>query len=253
MTGASGNGRTDVKTAKKKKGPDSTTQHAVALILGVARNIAQDDAVVKAGGWETVLATGLSGKTFATLGLGRLGTNVAKIMSQAFGMKIVAWSSSLTQEGADEKAKSAGLPVEDEDGEKTFKVVSKDELFKTADILSVHYVLSARSRGIVGASDLALLKPSAFLINTSRGPLVDDDALYEILKAKKIRGAALDVFELEPLPVDSRWRTTEWGNRVLLSPHMGYVEEETMANWYEEQVEIVEKWVNGEELGNVIN
>jgi phosphoglycerate dehydrogenase-like enzyme len=252
VTGASGAAPTTSKSAKKK-GPDSTTQHAIALILGVARNIAHDDAIVKAGGWETVLATGLSGKTFATLGLGRLGVNVAWIMSQAFGMKVVAWSSSLTQEVADKKARAAGLSVEDEDGEKTFKVVSKEELFRSADVLSVHYVLSDRSRGIVGAADLALLKPSAFFINTSRGPLVDDDALYAVLKAGKIRGAALDVFELEPLPEDSRWRTTEWGNRVLLSPHMGYVEEETMGNWYEEQVEIVGRWVRGEELINVLN
>ncbi|TVY80624.1 D-3-phosphoglycerate dehydrogenase [Lachnellula suecica] len=254
VTGATGNGRTDSKAVvRKKRGPDSTTQHAVALILGVARNIAHDDAAVKCGAWQTSVATGLSGKTFSTLGLGRLGVNVAKIMSQAFGMKILAWSSSLTQEGADEKAKSAGLPIEVEDGEKTFKVVSKEELFKNADVLSVHYVLSERSRGIVGAADLALLKSSAFLVNTSRGPLVDDDALFEVLKEGRIRGAALDVFELEPLPGDSRWRTTEWGNRVLLSPHMGYVEEETTGNWYAEQVEIVERWSRGEELLNVLN
>ncbi|TVY23016.1 Glyoxylate reductase [Lachnellula hyalina] len=242
VTGTLGNGRTNAKTAKRK-GPDSTTQHCVALILGIARNIAHDHAAVQTGGWQTGLATGLSGKTFATLGLGRLGVNVARIMSVAFSMKIVAWSSSLTQDVADEKARAAGLPVEDEDGEKTFKVVSKEELFRSADVLSVHYVLSDRSRGIVGAADLALLKPSALFINTSRGPLVDDDALYDVLQAERIRGAALDVFELEPLPVDSRWRTTEWGRRVLLSPHMGYVEEETIGNWYEEQVEIVERCI----------
>ncbi|TVY54147.1 Glyoxylate reductase [Lachnellula cervina] len=252
VTGAPGSGRTNAKTVKRK-GPDSTTQHCVALILGIARNVAHDHATVQSGGWQTVLATGLSGKTFATLGLGRLGINVARIMSVAFGMKIVAWSSSLTQDVADEKARGAGLPVEDEDGEKTFKVVSKEDLFRSADVLSVHYVLSDRSRGIVGAADFALLKPSALFINTSRGPLVDDDALYDVLATGRIRGAALDVFELEPLPVDSRWRTTAWGRRLLLSPHMGYVEEETMGNWYEEQVEILERWFRGEELLNVLN
>jgi phosphoglycerate dehydrogenase-like enzyme len=172
-------------------------------------------------------------------------------MYESFGMNVICWSSSLTQEGADEKARSAGLPVET-DGEKTFKVVSKEELFKEADVLSVHYVLSSRSRGLVGAEDLKLLKSSALFVNTSRGPIVDDDALYETLKEGRIRGAALDVFELEPLPGDSRWRSTEWGNRVLLSPHMGYVEEETMAGWYKEQAEIVGKWVRGEDLGDVL-
>lgn len=263
MTGAPGKGRTDKKAGggaggKKKRGPDSTTQHSIALILGIARGIATDDFVVKSGGWQTDFATGLSGKTFATVGLGRLGGNVAKILYESFGMRVIAWSSSLTQEGADEKARSLGLPVEDEDGEKTFKAVSKAELFEQADVLSVHYVLSDRSRGLVGAEDLARLKKSALFVNTSRGPIVDEDALFEVLDQGKIRGAALDVYSIEPLPLDSKWRTTDWleegkgRGRVLLSPHMGYVEEGTMHNWYEEQVEIVERWHKGEELLNVL-
>jgi lactate dehydrogenase-like 2-hydroxyacid dehydrogenase len=255
VTGAVGKGRSPPAPAAKKRGPDSTTQHSVALILGIARGLASDDTEVKSGGWETGLATGLSGKTFSTLGLGRLGGNVAKIMYQSFGMRILAWSSSLTQDAADEKARSLGLPVE-EDGEKVFRVVSKETLFKEADVLSVHYVLSDRSRGIVGADDLALLKPSALFVNTSRGPLVDEDALIDVLEKGKIRGAAVDVFEIEPLPKESRWRTTGWGkegrSKVLLSPHMGYVEEEVMGMWYEEQVEIVERWYKGEELLNVL-
>jgi lactate dehydrogenase-like 2-hydroxyacid dehydrogenase len=263
VTGAPGKGRTDKKAGggaggKKKRGPDSTTQHSIALILGIARGIATDDFVVKSGGWQTDFATGLSGKTFATVGLGRLGGNVAKILYESFGMRVIAWSSSLTQEGADEKARSLGLPVEDEDGEKTFKAVSKAELFEQADVLSVHYVLSDRSRGLVGAEDLARLKKSALFVNTSRGPIVDEDALFEVLDQGKIRGAALDVYSIEPLPLDSKWRTTDWleegkgRGRVLLSPHMGYVEEGTMHNWYEEQVEIVERWHKGEELLNVL-
>ena len=256
VTGAPGNGRTDVPaSSKSKRGPDSTTQHAIALILGISRNIASDDKIVKDGGWQTEFATGLSGKTFGTLGLGRLGVNVAKIMYSAFGMRITAWSSSLTQEAADLKAKEVGLPVET-DGEKTFRVVTKEELFKESDIVSVHYVLSDRSRGIVGAKDLALMKNSAFLINTSRGPLVDEDALLAVLKDGKIRGAALDVFDLEPLAKDSQWRDSRWGtegrSHVLLSPHMGYVEIETMNNWYAEQVEITEKWHKGEPLLNIL-
>jgi lactate dehydrogenase-like 2-hydroxyacid dehydrogenase len=255
VTGAPGKGRSTSAAAKKKRGPDSTTQHCVALILGIARGLASDDKEVKTGGWETGLATGLSGKNFSTLGLGRLGGNVAKIMYLSFGMRILAWSTSLTQEAADEKAKALGLPVEDEDG-KVFTVVSKEELFKQADVLSVHYVLSDRSRGIVSAEDLALLKPSALFVNTSRGPLVDEAALIEVLGKGKIRGAAIDVFEIEPLPKESRWRSEAWGtegrSKVLLSPHMGYVEEEAMANWYEEQAEILERWYKGEELLHVL-
>ncbi|PMD14985.1 hypothetical protein NA56DRAFT_664312 [Hyaloscypha hepaticicola] len=255
VTGAPGKGRSTSTTAKKKRGPDSTTQHCVALILGIARGLASDDKEVKTGGWETDLATGLSGKYFSALGLGRLGGNVAKIMYQSFGMRILAWSSSLTQEAADEKAKALGLPVEDEDG-KVFTVVSKEELFKQADVLSVHYVLSDRSRGIVGVEDLALLKPSALFVNTSRGPLVDEAPLIEVLEKGKIRGAAIDVFEIEPLPKESKWRSEAWGtegrSKVLLSPHMGYVEEDAMGQWYEEQAEILESWHKGEELLHVL-
>ncbi|CZR54851.1 probable glyoxylate reductase [Phialocephala subalpina] len=240
VTGAVGKGRsTSVQLAAKKRGLDPTTQHAIALILGIARGLASDDAEVKAGGWQTDLATGLSGKTLSALGLGRLGGNVARIMYQSFGMRILAWSSNLTQEAADEKAKAFGLPVEEEDGRKVFQVVSKEELFKEADVLSVHYVLSDRSWGIVGASDLALLKPAAFFV-----------------KKGKIRGSAADVFDIEPLPKESRWRTVAWGkegrSKVLLSPHMGYVEEELIRKLYDDQAEIVERWHKGEGLLNVL-
>jgi lactate dehydrogenase-like 2-hydroxyacid dehydrogenase len=244
------------KPAHAGEGPDSTTQHCVALILGLARNLAEDDKNVKAGGWQTAFATGLSGKTLGVLGLGRLGVSTAKIMHQAFGMRILAWSSNLTQEVADQKAEAAGLGVTDEDGEKIFKVVSKDELFSTADVVSVHYVLGPRSRGIVAKSDLDKMKPSALFINTSRGPLVVEEDLLEILEKGKIRGAALDVFEFEPLKKDSKWRTDKWGkggrSTVLLSPHMGYVEEEVLGNWYEENAENVVRWVEGRELTNYL-
>jgi lactate dehydrogenase-like 2-hydroxyacid dehydrogenase len=120
-----------------RRGPDSTTQHCVALTLALARNIPEDDAVMKAGGWQTSDAIGLSSKVFGTVGLGRLGASVAKIMYLAFGMRVIAWSANLTQDAADERAKAAGLPVEDEDGEKTFKVVSKEELFSTADVVNI--------------------------------------------------------------------------------------------------------------------
>lgn len=233
-------------------GTDSTTQHCVVLILAAARNIAPDDASVKSGGWQTSYAAGLSGKVFGTVGLGRLGVSVAKIMNIAFGMKVVAWSSNLTQEAADEKAKSAGLPVEDANGRKTFKVMSKEELFKTADVVSIHLVLSERSKGIISAKDLELMKSTAIFVNTSRGPLVVEEDLLSVLEKGLIRGAALDVFNLEPLPLDSKWRTTKWGedgrSQVLLTPHMGYVEKGTLDAWYQQQVENIERWEKGEAL-----
>ncbi|KAK1828985.1 D-isomer specific 2-hydroxyacid dehydrogenase [Podospora conica] len=233
-------------------GSVSTTEHCVAMILAAARNIAQDDHEVKSGGWQTASAVSLYGKTLGQVGLGRLGIAVAKIMHAAFGMRIAAWSPNLTQEAADEKAKAAGFPVENEQGEKTFKVVSKEELFKTSDVISVHIVLSDRSRGSIGAKDLSLMKPSAIFVNTSRGPLVVEEDLLNALEKGQIRAAALDVFELEPLPLDSRWRTTQWGtdgrSQVLLTPHMGYVEQATLEGWYEQQVENVERWANGEPL-----
>ncbi|AEO53078.1 D-isomer-specific 2-hydroxyacid dehydrogenase-like protein [Thermothelomyces thermophilus ATCC 42464] len=233
-------------------GSESTTEHCVAMILAAARNIAQDDLSVKTGGWQTVPAVALGGKVFGTVGLGRLGTAVGRIMHLAFGMRVVAWSENLTQERADEKAREAGLPVEDARGEKTFKVVSKEELFRTADVVSLQLVLSDRSRGCITAKDLELMKPTAIFVNTSRGPLVVEKDLLEVLEQGKIRAAALDVFDLEPLPLDSRWRTTKWGedgrSRVLLTPHMGYVEEATLNGWYDMQVENLLRWEKGEEL-----
>lgn len=236
-------------------GPDSTTQHCVAMILGLARNLAHDDAAVKAGGWQTACATGLAGKVFATVGLGRLGTSVSRIMHLAFGMRVVAWSPNLTQEKADGKARAAGLPVEDEDGEKTFKAVSREELFASADVVSVQVVLSGRSRGLIHAGDLGRMKKSALFVNTSRGPIVVEDDLLDVANRGAIRGVALDVFEIEPLPLSSEWRSTKWGQQgrshVLLTPHMGYVEEETLAVWYKLQVENILRWQKGEALATV--
>ena len=234
-------------------GSISTTEHCVTMILSAARNVAQDDHAVKTGGWQTVPAISLKGKTFGTVGLGRLGAAVARIMSVGFGMKVISWSTNLTQEKADEQAVKAGLPVEDaETGEKTFKAVTKEELFSTADVVSVHLVLSDRSRGAVAKKDLELMKKGAIFVNTSRGPLVVEEDLLEVLEQGKIRAAALDVFNLEPLPLDSKWRTTKWGqdgrSRVLLTPHMGYVEEDTLSGWYDQQVENLERWVKGETL-----
>jgi phosphoglycerate dehydrogenase-like enzyme len=174
-------------------------------------------------------------------------------MHVAFGMRVISWSANLTQEAADDKAKAMGLPVET-GGEKTFKAVSREELFETADVISVHLVLSDRSRGLVGAEDLRRMKKSAIFVNTSRGPLVKERDLLSVLKDGLIRGAAVDVFDLEPLPKDSEWRTTKWGqdgrSQVLVTPHMGYVEEGTIRTWYEQQVENIKRWKDGLDLVN---
>lgn len=233
--------------------PDSTTQHTWALILGLARHIARDDLAVKSGAWQgQTLAIGLPGRTLGLLGLGRLGAATARIAVLAFNLKVIAWSSSLTQEKAEETAQELGLPA----GSITV-TSSKLELLRAADIVSVHYVLSERSRGLLGKEELAALKPSALLINTSRGPLIDEAALLETLKAGRIRGAALDVFDKEPLPVDSEWRTTKWGedgrSEVLLSPHMGYGQEATISNWYALTAANLEHWLNGQEVPNRLN
>jgi lactate dehydrogenase-like 2-hydroxyacid dehydrogenase len=268
---APGKGRSDGKGRGsprslpiKKGGGHPTTQHVWALILALARNVAADDAVVKGkgveSGWQTQLAVGLPGKMLGLVGLGRIGSHVARVGILAFGMKVVCWSSNLTQERADQLAEEAGLPVTGggmaSDDEKTFKVVSKEELFRTADVVSVHYVLSERSKGIVGAQELGQMKPSGMLVNTSRGPLVDEAALLDTLRDGRIRGAALDVFDIEPLPSDSPWRNEDWDakgrSRVLLTPHMGYVEEGTMQTWYEETAENLERLVEGKELLHVI-
>ncbi|KAL2876303.1 hypothetical protein SGCOL_008479 [Colletotrichum sp. CLE4] len=238
------------KATVKQAGTNSTTQHCVTLVLSLARNIAADDLAVKSGLWQTDVAIGMTGKTFGVVGLGRLGVSTAKIMHLAFGMNIIAWSTNLTQEAANEKAKAEGLPVG------TFRAVSREELFSTADVLSVHIVLSDRSRGLINADDLSKMKKSALFINTSRGPLVVEKDLLDVLKKGAIRGCALDVFNLEPLPVDSEWRSTEWGrdgrSRVLLTPHMGYVEESTLNAWYEQQAGNIRRWQAGDALDNVL-
>ncbi|KAJ5112774.1 hypothetical protein N7532_000819 [Penicillium argentinense] len=239
-------------TEGRPPGVNSTVQHTWALILALARHVARDDAAVKAGAWQGSLGMNLSGKTLALLGLGKLGSQVGKIAIQAFDMNVLAWSSNLTQEKADEQAQAQGLPAG------SFDVApSKTEFFARADVVSLHNVLSERSRGIVGAPELATMQPSAMIVNTSRGPLIDEPALLAALNAGQIRGAALDVFDPEPLPADSPWRTTAWGrdgrSEVLLSPHMGYGEEELINGWYREVAENLERWLDGKELLRKMN
>lgn len=230
---------------------NSTAEHTIAIMLALAHNVAADDASVHAGGWQTQTKMKLSGKTVGVLGLGRYGVVIARVLSAGFGMKVIAWSPNLTQGAADERATQAGLAVET-NGEKTFKAVSKEELFSKADLITLHLPLSDRSRGLVAAEDLARMKPTAYFVNTSRGPIVVEKDLLDVLKQGKIRGAALDVFDLEPLPKDSEWRTTAWGSngtsRVVLTPHAAYIEEDSMNGFYEQQLENLRRLEKGEEL-----
>ncbi|MFD5251146.1 D-2-hydroxyacid dehydrogenase family protein [Amycolatopsis sp. NPDC058340] len=193
-------------------------EHTWALILAAARNVPVESRNMREGGWQTTVGTILSGKTLGLLGLGRLGAGAAKI-GQAFGMETIAWSQNLTQEKADRHGVTA---------------VSKEELFARADVLSIHLVLSGRSRGLVGAPELAAMKPTAMLVNTSRGPIVDEAALVDALRRKEIAVAALDVYDVEPLPSEHPLRTLD---NVVLTPHIGYVTREAYEIFYRDAVE----------------
>ncbi|KAF9737384.1 hypothetical protein PMIN06_001211 [Paraphaeosphaeria minitans] len=237
--------------ANKVPNFDTTNEQTWALILGLAKGIAEHDALVKSepSRWQASVSVRLAGKTLACLGLGRLGLQCARTAALGFGMKVVAWSPNLTQEKAGEGAVSVGLAAG------SVQVASsKEELFREADVLSVHLVLSDRSRGSVGAEELSWMKKSAMLVNTSRGPLVDEHALLDALRKGQIRGFAADVFDTEPLPVDSEWRNSQWGqdgrSHVLISPHMGYVEEQNLTGMYKETVENIWQWLDGEEFKN---
>ncbi|MEO6687142.1 MAG: D-2-hydroxyacid dehydrogenase family protein [Dyadobacter sp.] len=195
-----------------------------ALLMAIARKIPQENTSVKTGGWQNTIGTDLNRKTIGIIGLGNIGDKIASI-ARVFNMNVIAWSENLTKE----KASAKGA-----------KAVSKEYLFKNSDFITVHLVLSERSKGIIGASDLALMKPTAYLINTSRGPLIDENALIDILKENKIAGAALDVFETEPLPADHPFRTLD---NVLATPHIGYVTEDTYKVFFEDTVKIIENWI----------
>jgi len=201
-------------------------EHSWALILAAMRHIPQESAALRGGGWQTRIGIDLKGKTLGVVGLGNIGRDIAKV-GQAFGMKVIAWSQNLTAE----TAREAGAVR-----------VEKEELFRLADIVTLHLILSHRTRGIVGATELALMKPSAWLINSSRGPLVDETALIECLSANRIAGAALDVYDEEPLPAGHPFRRLE---NVLATPHIGYVTEETYRIFYGDSVENLAAWLDG--------
>jgi phosphoglycerate dehydrogenase-like enzyme len=195
-----------------------------ALLMALARNLVQENEIVRSGGWQTTVGADLRGKTIGIVGLGRIGSQIAAY-AKVFGMKVIAWSENLTEE----RAHRAGA-----------EIVNKERLFREADFISLHLVLSDRSRGIVGQKELELMKPSAFLINTSRGPLVDEAALLTILKTRRIAGAALDVFDTEPLPADHELRKLD---NVLCTPHIGYVTKHTYRVFYGDTVKAIENWL----------
>ena len=206
---------------------EPTAELAIGLMLELSRHIGFENARMKAGApWQVTLGSELAGKTLGLLGFGKLGGKVAAI-GRAIGMKTIAWSQNLTEE----KAKAGGATL-----------VSKEDLFRQADVVSVHLVLSARSRGLIGATELGLMKPSAFLVNTSRGPIVDEAALIEALSAKRIAGAGLDVFDVEPLPVDHPLRKLD---NAVLTPHLGYVTADNYRRYYPQMVEDIQAWLAG--------
>jgi phosphoglycerate dehydrogenase-like enzyme len=202
-----------------------TIEMTWALILASARHIVRESSSVREGGWQTSVGAELDGKVLGVLGLGNIGGQVARI-GLAFGMKVIAWSQNMTPQIAE----AAGAAL-----------VTKDELFRQADVVTIHLILSKRTRGLVGAADLALMKPTSWLINTSRGSIVDDGALVQALTARTIAGAALDVFDTEPLPVDHPFRSLE---NVLATPHIGYVAEDLYRTFYGDAAVSIAGWLN---------
>jgi phosphoglycerate dehydrogenase-like enzyme len=203
-----------------------TAELTWALILAAARNLPEQVQSMRSGGWQRGLGTSLRGLTLGVLGLGNVGKQVAAF-AQAFGMRVIAWSPNLTPEKAAEHEVTA---------------VSKEQLFADADILSVHMVLSGRSRGLVGASELALMKPTSILVNTSRGPIVDEDALVEALRRRVIACAAIDVYDTEPLPAEHPLRSLD---NALLTPHIGYVTHQLYTVFYRDAVEDIAAFIAG--------
>lgn len=197
-----------------------------ALILAAVRNVVGEASSLRSGGWQTSVGQGLSGRVLGVLGLGRIGSEIARIGTM-FGMDVIAWSQNLTPQRARE-ARAAW--------------VSKEELFGRSDVLSIHLVLSDRSRGLVNGADIAAMKPTSWLINTSRGPIIEQDALLAALKSKSIAGAALDVFDVEPLPAGHPLRTLP---NVLATPHIGYVTDDLYRTFYSEVVANIAAWLEG--------
>ena len=207
--------------------PSPTAELTWGLIIGMLRYIPQEDAATRAGSWQVSMGIGLHDKVLGVVGLGNLGSRVATV-GGAFGMPVIAWSQNLT---ADRAAQFGAT------------LVGKDELFSRSDIVTIHLVLSDRTKGLIGRRELRLMKPSAYLVNTSRGPIVDEAALVEALETGAIAGAALDVFDQEPLPPDHPLRRLE---NTVLAPHMGYVTVENYRVFFGDVVENIAAFLSGE-------
>ena len=209
-----------------QSGGGGTAQLTVALVLALAQQITVVDRDMREGRWQTVVGEELAGKTIGLVGLGRVGSRVARL-AQAFDMRTIAWSANLT----DERAAAVGV-----------ERVERDDLFRDADVVSVHLVLGERTRGLIGRPQLELMKSSAYLVNTSRGPIVDEAALIELLRARRIAGAGIDVYAVEPLPPDHPFRSLP---NTVLTPHIGYVSRESYALYYTQMREDVQAWLDG--------
>jgi phosphoglycerate dehydrogenase-like enzyme len=200
---------------------------AIGLMLELTRRIGFENARLKAGApWQSTIGSDLDGKTLGVVGLGKLGARVASI-AKAFGMKVLAWSQNLTPD----KCREAGVDY-----------ASKQDLFRQADFVSVHVQLSQRTRGLIGAKEIGLMKPTAYLINTARSPIVDEAALLAALRDKRIAGAGLDVFEVEPLPLDHPLRRLD---NAVITPHLGYVSVENYRAYFAGMVEDIRAWLDG--------
>ena len=206
--------------------PYPTAELTWGLVLALFRRIAVEDRATREGTWQTTLGLGLNGKTLGVIGLGTLGSRVARY-GKAFEMEVLAWSQNLTAERAAEEGAT---------------LVGKDELLRRSDVVSIHLVLSDRSRGLVGARELGLMKRTAYLVNTSRGPIVDEAALIRALQDGTIAGAGLDVFEPEPLPLDHPFRSLP---NTVITPHLGYVTEETYRVFFGHALEDVQAFLRG--------
>ena len=205
---------------------DATPELAWGLLIATVRNLAEEHRRMRDGGWQSTTGMTLAGKTLGLLGLGRTGRRMAEY-AKVFGMQVIAWSQNLTEEAA----AAAGA-----------RRVEKVMLFEESDVVSIHLVLSERTRGLVGEAELALMKPHAYLINTSRGPIVDEAALLAALRTGRIAGAGLDVYDIEPPPPDHPLRRL---SNVTLSPHLGYVTREMLGAFYADTIEAVVAWLDG--------
>jgi phosphoglycerate dehydrogenase-like enzyme len=235
VTSGARNAAIDVAAANERQIPvcgtetvgNPTAALTIGLMIELTRKIGYENHQLKAGArWQTTLGVELFGKTLGIVGLGKLGGKVATI-AKALDMKVIAWSQNLTEGTA-----SAGGAT----------LVSKEELFKQSDLITVHLQLSQRTRGLIGAAELGLMKPTAYFINTSRGPIADEKALLSALQGKKIAGAGIDVYDVEPLPVDHPFRKLD---NAVITPHLGYVTAENYRRFYGQMVDNIRGWLDG--------